>query len=92
MRGALKSDAAIQKEILAHLAENPKAQDTFEGIVEWWLLEQKIEQAVSVVKAALAKLVAEKKLSARRGADGRFHYRLRAQELKTRRKSSGCRA
>ena len=28
--------------ILAYLSDNPDAGDTFEGIVEWWLLNQRI--------------------------------------------------
>jgi hypothetical protein len=86
---ALKSNAAIQKEVMAYLSANPMAQDTLEGIVAWWLLEQKIEEAASGVKAALAKLVIEKKLSAKKGPDGRIHYRLRPREAKARGKRSG---
>jgi hypothetical protein len=81
---ALKSKAAIQREVMAYLSANPTAQDTLEGIVAWWLLEQKIEEAASGVKAALAKLVKEKKLSAKKGPDGRVHYRLKPRETKAR--------
>jgi hypothetical protein len=81
---ALKSNAAIQKDVLAYLSANPMAQDTLEGIVAWWLLEQKIEAAASGVKAALAKLVQEKKLSAKKGPDGRVHYRLKPRKSKAR--------
>jgi hypothetical protein len=88
----LKSDTTIQKDILAYLAVNPTAQDTLEGIVEWWLLERKIEQAAEAVKASLAKLVIEEKLSAKMGADGRVHYRLRLRESKTGRRRPGGRA
>jgi hypothetical protein len=72
----LKSDTAIRKEILDYLAVNPTAQDTLEGIVEWWLLEQQIEKAASAVKTALTRLVNEKKVTVIKGADGRVHYRL----------------
>jgi len=72
----LKSEATIDKDILAYLAENRGAQDTFEGIVEWWLLKQRINQAVSEVKAALGRLVARKLVAAQKGRDGRMHYRL----------------
>jgi len=44
--------------ILAYLSEHPQAQDTLEGIVEWWLLEQQIKCRTVQVKEALAELVA----------------------------------
>ena len=72
----MKSDAAIQKEILAYLAVNSKAQDTLEGIREWWLLQPRGEQAVTVIEAALAKLVSAGKLQTKTGPDGRMHYLL----------------
>ena len=43
--------------ILAYLVDHPKAQDTLEGIVEWWLLEQKITYETARVKEALSELV-----------------------------------
>jgi hypothetical protein len=79
----------IQKEIMAYLAVNSTAQDTFEGIVEWWLLQQKVEQAASDVKAALDQLVSLEKLSAKQGADGRVHYRLKRKESRTSPKAPG---
>ena len=48
----------IGNEILAYLVDHPKAQDTFEGIVEWWLLERKIMYETARVKEALSGLVA----------------------------------
>jgi len=72
----VKNDAAVKEDILGYLAENPMAQDTFEGIAEWWLLSQRIEQATHMVRSALDQLVLERKVCVHRGADGRIHYRL----------------
>ena len=44
-------------EILAYLDEHKKSGDTFEGIVEWWLLEGKIKYHTAKVKNVLAELV-----------------------------------
>ncbi len=41
------------------MVEHPEAQDTLEGIVQWWLLEQKIFHEVKVVRQALVELVRE---------------------------------
>ena len=61
-------------EILAYFADHPQAQDTVEGIVEWWLLEQRIKRATTQVKAVLAQLVAEGLVIPRDGTAGRVYY------------------
>ena len=47
----------IAHEILAYLVEHPDAQDTLEGIAEWWLWERAIKQQTPRVKKALTSLV-----------------------------------
>ena len=49
----------IASEILAYLAEHPDAQDTLDGIAQWWLVERKIRCQTSAVEEALADLVAK---------------------------------
>jgi hypothetical protein len=66
----------MAENILAYLATHPEAQDTMEGIVEWWLLEQEIRRSTAQVKAALAELVAQGLVLERRGKDGQIHYRI----------------
>ena len=65
----------IVHEILTYLAEYPDSNDTLEGIVEWWLLERRIENQTAKVKEALAELVA-KGLLIEKERDGRIHYRI----------------
>lgn len=72
----------IAYEILAYLAKNPDAQDTVEGIAEWWLLAQEIERQVSKVKEALAALVAKDLIVERKGKDSRIYYRLNKRKAK----------
>ena len=43
--------------ILAYLMDNPDAGDTFEGIVEWWLLHQRIKFETETVSEAVAKII-----------------------------------
>lgn len=71
----MKADVRIERQILDYLEENPEAQDTLEGIVEWWLLKRKIIEATTAVESALARLVSQGRLEARAGRDGRTHYR-----------------
>jgi hypothetical protein len=76
----------IADEILAYLVRHPEAQDTLEGITEWWLLEQRIRSAVAEVDGALRSLVADDLLVTRQCADGRTYYGLnRAKEREIRR-------
>lgn len=76
----------IADQILAYLVQHPEAQDTAEGITEWWLLEQQIRYAVAEVDGALNNLVADDLLLTRQCADGRAYYGLnRAKEREIRR-------
>ena len=58
------------------MAANPAARDTLRGIIEWWLLKQKIMETGSDVEAAVVSLVAKGKLRAHVGVDGRVSYSL----------------
>ena len=69
-------------EILAYLADHPEAQDTVEGIVEWWLLEQRVKQATAQVQTALTQLVTEKLVVIREGQTGRVSYRVNRSKLR----------
>lgn len=68
-------------EILAYLTEHPHAQDTVEGIVEWWLLEQRMTRATTQVKAALKQLTDENYVLTRTDRAGRVYYQINRQKL-----------
>ncbi len=70
------SEESLSREILAYLAEHQNAQDTLEGIMEWWLLEQQIKRIQKQVQAALAELVAQKLVIETRRAGGGISYRI----------------
>lgn len=65
---------AIASDILAYLVEHPQAQDTLEGIAQWWLMEQRIKQVISEVKSAIEELVREGLVLEHEGADGQARY------------------
>jgi len=73
----------VAEEILGYLAAHPDAQDTLDGIVEWWLLEQKIAVEAARVKDALAGLVAERLIIESRAGGSRSLYKLNRRRLKT---------
>ena len=72
---------AITTDILAYLAENPRAEDTVEGIAEWWLLHQTIKYRSADIEAALADLVAEGLLLEHKSGESRSRYRLNEHRL-----------
>jgi hypothetical protein len=67
---------AIAADIFAYLLEHPQAQDTLEGIAQWWLMEQRIKQVISEVKSAIEELVHEGLVLEQEGADGQARYRI----------------
>jgi len=63
-------------EILQYLIDNPNAQDTFDGIVDWWLLERTVKRQALLVKEALSILVADRLVLERKGRDTRTYYKI----------------
>jgi hypothetical protein len=72
----------IAYEILRYLIDNPKAEDTLEGIVTWWLMERTIKQQTLSVQGALAMLVADGLLIAQTGGDSRTYYKINRRQRK----------
>jgi hypothetical protein len=72
----------ITRQVLSYLTEHTGAQDTLEGIVEWWLLEQRIIHQTQEVDRVLADLTARKLLVQVKAADGRVHYRANRRRAK----------
>jgi len=64
------------QEILSFLLDNPRGQDTLEGIAEWWLMEREIRREMARVERALVRLVFDGLLVEKTGADGTVRYAL----------------
>jgi len=79
----------IERDILAYLTRNPSAEDTVEGIVEWWLLDQRIRNESKRAKEALSDLVGKGLVLVRTGADTRSRYRVNRERLKEIKKMLG---
>jgi hypothetical protein len=75
-------DRPLADEVLAYLVQHPQAQDTVEGIVEWWLLEQRIRTAVADAEAAVSDLVHQDFLIKIEGSDGRMFYGLNRSKMR----------
>ncbi len=74
--------AQITQDVLSYLSENSAAQDTLDGIVEWWLLEQKIKRQTAEVREVLDDLAARKIIIEYKTRDSRTHYRLNRRKEK----------
>jgi hypothetical protein len=59
MRAAcMTHDPTIADDVLGYLLRYPEAQDTVEGIAEWWLAEQHAMRTLTAVRRAVADLEA----------------------------------
>ncbi|HXT63356.1 MAG TPA: hypothetical protein VN696_09995 [Pyrinomonadaceae bacterium] len=72
------STSHVARVILEYLHDNPDAQDTLSGIVEWWLPRQEIR--TRVVKHALEMLLADALIVEVIGKDSQTHYRINDQK------------
>ena len=72
----------IGRDVLAYLEAHQNAQDTLEGIVEWWLVEQSARNQTATIRTALAELVERKYLVRRKTTDAQVLYRLNRRKLK----------
>lgn len=69
-------------EILSYLKDHPDAQDTLEGVVEWWVFQQKLETRALQVRSVLGELVNRGLVMERKGKDQRSHYRINRRRLR----------
>ena len=74
-------ESTIRADILSYLLTNTAAQDTIEGIVDWWLLEQTIERQTKEVQKVYDQLVAEQLIVASKSKDSKIRYAINKQKL-----------
>lgn len=72
--GGLSCEMAY--EILHYVTRRPRAQDTFDGILKWWLLEHWIERQRQGVRRAVEELLEAGLLISSRGRDDRERFRV----------------
>jgi hypothetical protein len=69
------------RDILTYFLKHPEAQDTAEGIAEWWILEQEIQRRLDEVQQALQSLTEEGLLLSRRPAEAKTLYGVNPERL-----------
>jgi Fe2+ or Zn2+ uptake regulation protein len=68
------SDAEIARRISKYLREHPQAGDTLEGIVTWWLLQQRVTESTEAVLRVLKQLKAQGIVCERKSLGNRTLY------------------
>jgi hypothetical protein len=63
-------------EILDYLARQPEAQDTIDGILQWWVLDSCIRNWAPKIAKTVAKLVEQGFLEEKPSPDGKTFYHL----------------
>jgi Fe2+ or Zn2+ uptake regulation protein len=74
-------EPSIRQDILSYLLTHTAAQDTIEGIVDWWLVEERIKRRTKEVQKVLDQLVAEQLIIARKSKDSKTRYRINQRKL-----------
>lgn len=64
----------LADEISRYLSRHQFAADTVEGICEWWITRQRIEEEQKRVLAALDYLIEHRKITSRHLPDGSLIY------------------
>ena len=66
---------AIANEIVRYLHQRPFAADTLDGIVKWWIKQQRVEEQTRLVKQALSLLETQGFVVQRSSATGQTFFK-----------------
>jgi hypothetical protein len=61
--------------------DNPEAQDTFKGIVDWWMLQQDIKRNIALIKKVVDRLIHKGFLLEKLGMDKTKYYQVNRERL-----------
>ncbi|MEK6336877.1 MAG: hypothetical protein AABM67_18285 [Acidobacteriota bacterium] len=75
-------ESPIVQDILSYLLTHTAAEDTVEGIVEWWLLEERIKRRIKEVQSVLDELVSQSLVLAHESKDSKIRYRINKRKVK----------
>jgi hypothetical protein len=81
LRNAEMEKSELARQILAYLVEHPDAQDTLDGIAQWWIPEEIIRSEIANTKKAIAELVSQKFIFELHGKDSKPLYRLNRRKI-----------
>ena len=71
----------VSREVLHYLLNQPHAKDNVQGIVQWWLLKERIDYSVELISSILDKLESEGFLVSSYIAGGQKYYEINEDRL-----------
>lgn len=74
MSTTIQQVESVANEISRYLDAHPYAADSIEGIAEWWLARQRLEETVSMVQQAIEHLVEQGQVEKVVGHSGKVIY------------------
>ncbi len=77
MRECPPDPVKIAREMLDYLSRQPSAEDTLEGILQYWMPEKSTSRQITMVKEALGDLVTQGLLE-KISREGRTVYRIKS--------------
>jgi hypothetical protein len=66
----------VEQLILSYLSRNPTAEDTIDGILQWWLAHEEVRFRMQEIEGALAELTRRGMVIQSIGEDSRVRYRI----------------
>lgn len=72
----LNGKSRIGREILAYLIEHPDAQDTLDGIVQWWLPDRELRYRIALVREAIRELAESGRIIPCTRENSQTYYRI----------------
>ena len=75
-------ERAAARDILEYLQKQPDAKHTAEGIAKYWIFQQRVEEKVEIVTAAIDYLVHEKFLEEMRKTNGLSYFKVNKKKIK----------
>lgn len=76
----MEDEGKYATQILEYLKAHPHAGDTLEGITRWWMVRQRLNESIAIVKRALEMLKSKGCVLERKTPDGRTLYFARGRE------------
>ncbi len=75
-----KAELEIADAILNYLSKKPQSRDTFEGIVDWWVMDREINRAVEKLAKGLDLLTSERLILVEENM-GKKYYKINQEAL-----------
>jgi len=70
-----EEDRLLMREVVHYLELHPNAADTLDGILKWWLKQQRYSQEAETLKRILSVLVEQKQLVTTTSQSGEKIYK-----------------